>query len=193
MHEGRQSTEPVLPFEAEPEIGEHAGQGDDHGIKAVHQELGADLGAHELGALVDQPAADLGVECRLDLGDRLPLLLLGAVLGLSPDQDEIGGTRLLERHLAQVQLLEHAAHPGKVGRTRGLDLEQDATLEVDPVIEADRRHHDDRRQQHDGRPGEGDPAIAEEGDAGTVGNEPDVTHGGLPQSGIAAGRARLYQ
>ena len=124
-----------LPFEPKPDVDKDGDRRVEHRLRAGPQQIPADLRAHDLDAAVVDVIAEVLGERGLDPLDRSELPGLAARLALDPDQHVLGAAELLERDLAEAQALQGRAHRRQIGGTRHADLDQDAALKIDTVVQ----------------------------------------------------------
>ena len=160
-----------MPFETDPDIGQHRQAGQEHGQGARRGQLAADLGADDLTALEDGARVE-GFDRSLDFLEGGGLILLAAGLALGANEQVSGFAEFLDRDFAQAQPVERRPYLLQRDRRRQGDLDLDAALEVDAVIEAGRKEQRERGQRQDRRQGDTQEACAHEGDGGAVRNDP---------------------
>ena len=180
VDERRHRGDAELPFEAEPDVGHDAGDGEQDRERAGPRQFAGDARADHLDA------AELVVgraERRAHLGDDLLLRRLAARLRGDADQ----ARRWRRRCSGPARRRDRGRRPCRGWRRRrpgplwAVHLDDRAALEVDALVDADGEEQDERQDDQRQRNRRADARPFHEGQVGVVGDEAE-RHGGIPRA-----------
>ena len=147
MHRADDRADRELPFEAEPQVGQHRQDRHDDAERAALHQLARDARADRLDAAELVRVAE-GLP---QLADRRLLALLAARLDVEPDGHVALRARALRLDGAEAQSFGRGAQVGEIrDAALGAQLDLRAAGEVDAEVHADgeeHRHRDDRQER----------------------------------------------
>ncbi len=177
VHQRGDGADAELPFEAEPDVEQHADHGGDDRQRPVPGKLPGNTRTDNLDTPV---VVFVGAEGALRLLHGLLLRRVAARLRRDADQHLVGRAESLHLDIAETEPAQRRAYLAKIRLgSLALHLDQGAALEIDAKIQAGnegQRNGTDHEEDGDDEP---DPRHPHEGDARVVRYDA-YRHGRLP-------------